>query len=277
MNWRAIRAIVRKDIVVSLRSKAVLLPMILVPFILLIVLPTILAVVVGFIDTDAHSVTPDELNDLAELIENTPPALQRELARYEPRQAIVVFALTYFFAPLYLIIPLMVSSVIAADSFAGEKERKTLEALLYSPTSDSELLVAKLLAAWLPGLAVGIISFLAYCLIANGAGWPVLGRLFFPNWMWVLLAFGVGPAVAALGLAATVLVSARVSTFQEAYQTGGLVVLPVIVLMVGQIAGLFYLHVVFVFLLGLVLWLVDAVLIWFGARTLRRDELLARL
>jgi ABC-type Na+ efflux pump permease subunit len=41
----------------------------------------------------------------------------------------------------------MVSSVLAADSFAGEKERKTLEALLYTPTTDRELFTAKLLEA----------------------------------------------------------------------------------------------------------------------------------
>jgi ABC-2 type transport system permease protein len=277
VNWRAIRAIIRKDVEVALRSKAVVLPMILVPLILLVVLPAIVAMAATFVGAQDGPILPGELEDLAALVEDAPPALQEELARYELNQAIVVFALTYFFAPLYLIIPLMVSSVIAADSFAGEKERKTLEALLYSPTSDSELMIGKLLAAWLPGLAVGFASFLLYCVIANLAGWPVMGRLFFPNLMWVLLAFWVGPAVAALGLAATVLVSARVSTFQEAYQTGGLVVLPVVMLMVGQIAGLFYLHVGFVLLLGVALWLLDAVLIWFGIRTLRRDELLARL
>ncbi|MBD3171504.1 ABC transporter permease subunit [Candidatus Bathyarchaeota archaeon] len=35
----------------------------------------------------------------------------------------------------------MSSSVIATDSFAGEKERNTLEVLLATPLTDSELLV----------------------------------------------------------------------------------------------------------------------------------------
>jgi ABC-type Na+ efflux pump permease subunit len=189
----------------------------------------------------------------------------------------VVLMLVYLFAPLYLIVPLMVSSVLAADSFAGEKERKTLEALVYSPTTDRELLLAKWLAAWLPGVAVALGSFVVYGLIANVAAWPTLGRLFFPNAMWLVLALWVAPGVAALGLGVTVMVSARVNSFQEAYQTGSLVVLPVIILLIGQISGLFYLHVGFVALLGLAIWLIDGVLFWWADRTFRRGELLARL
>ena len=39
----------------------------------------------------------------------------------------------YLLAPLFLIVPLMVSAVLAADAFAGEKERRTLESLLHLP------------------------------------------------------------------------------------------------------------------------------------------------
>lgn len=277
MNWRAIRAIIGKDLQVALRSKAVVVPMAIVPLIVVVVLPVVIALVPAAFQAAGTGLPADELADLARLVERAPVGLRQELAEYDLTQAAVVLALTYLFGPFYLIIPLMVSSVIAADSFAGEKERKTLEALLYSPTSDTELLVAKLLAAWLPGLAVGIGSFVLYGVIANLAGWQVVGRIFFPNAMWLVLAFWVGPGMAALGLGATVLVSARVNTFQEAYQAGSLVVLPVIVLLVGQVSGFFYLHVGFVLLLGLALWLAAGLLLWFGARTLRRNELLARL
>jgi ABC-2 type transport system permease protein len=277
VNWRAMRAIIAKDLQVALRSKAVVLPMVIVPLIVVVVLPVVIALAPTALQATGTRLPTNELDDLAQLVERAPTGLRQELAAYDLAQAAVVLALTYLFAPFYLIIPLMVSSVIAADSFAGEKERKTLEALLYSPTSDTELLLAKLLSAWLPGLAVGIGSFVLYGVIANLAGWQVVGRLFFPNLMWIVLALWVGPGMAALGLGATVMVSARVNTFQEAYQAGSLVVLPVIVLLVGQVSGFFYFHVGFVLLLGVVIWLVAGLLVWFGARTLRRNELLARL
>ena len=174
---------------------------------------------------------------------------------------------------MYLILPLMVASVIAADSFAGEKERKTMEALLYTPTTDRELLAAKLLSAWVPAIVVSWGGFVIYSIVANIAGWSVMGRIWFPNWTWVILALWVAPAIAGVGLGATVIVSARVNTFQEAYQLGALVILPVLLLVVGQATGVIYLQTVFVLLLGLFFWLVDAVLIWLGARSFRRTEL----
>jgi ABC-2 type transport system permease protein len=106
--------------------------------------------------------------------------------------------------------------VIAADSFAGEKERKTLEALLYTPTTDRELLVGKMLSAWVPAVGVAWVSFVAYAIVANVAAWPVMGRVFFPTAMWIVLALWVAPALAGLGLTTMVLVSVRAQGFQDA-------------------------------------------------------------
>jgi hypothetical protein len=58
---------------------------------------------------------------------------------------------------------------------------------------------------------------------------------------------------------------------------GGVVVLPIVALMISQAAGVMYFSVGLVLLLGLGLWIVDAVLLWFGARTFQRSELIARL
>ena len=206
-----------------------------------------------------------------------PDGLQEQLEGYDEIQIVVFLALVYFLAPMYLILPLMVSSVIAADSFAGEKERKTLEALLYSPTTDWELFIAKLLSAWLPALAIAIFGFVLYGLIANLAAWPVMERLFFPNLMWLALAFWVAPAVAGLGLGVTVLVSSRAQGFQDAYQLGAVVVLPILLLIIAQATGVMYFSLGLVLLLGLLFWLIDAVLLWFGRRTFSRSELIARM
>ena len=173
--------------------------------------------------------------------------------------------------------PLMVSSVIAADSFAGEKERKTLEALLYTPTTDRELFTAKLLGAWTAAIAVAILSFIIYAVMVNAAGWQSIGRLFFPNWMWVALVLWVTPAVAGLGLVVMVFVSVRAQGFQDAYQMGGMVVLPVLLLMFGQISGVMYFSLGVVLLVGMLIWLIDAGLLFLAGRSFRRGELMTRL
>jgi ABC-type Na+ efflux pump permease subunit len=189
----------------------------------------------------------------------------------------LVFFLAYLFAPLYLILPIMVSSVIAADSFAGEKERKTLEALVYTPTTDRELLLAKVVGGWVPAVLVGLVGFVVYTVVADAVAWPLAGRLILPNTTWVLMAFWVGPAAAALALGATVLVSARVNTFQDAYQVGSLVVLPVVILVLAQALGALVLNASFVALLGAVLWVLSLGVFLVGASKFTRSAMIARL
>lgn len=274
LNWRAIWTVVRKDLKVVFRSKMIVLPMILLPVILQVLMPggMGLAVVLGG-DSFASSTS----SDLDMMLRVVPPQVMAGWQGLDPAGIFLMLALVYMFAPLYLIIPMMVSSVIAADSFVGERERKTLEALLHTPLTDRELLLSKMLSAWLAAVGVGLGAFLLYTVVVNAVAWPVMGRIFFPNWLWIILVFWVSPSVAGLGLAATVLISTRVNTFQEAYQMGGIVVLPVVGLVLGQAAGLIFLSDWLAVVLGLVVWALDALLLWFGARTFDRDALLARL
>ncbi len=272
MNRRAILAIVRKDLKAVSRSKGVMIPLIIVPIVLFVALPA-LAALAPLIPEQGTS----PLSELGAFLENMPAGLRSELAGYDEVQQIVILMLVYFLAPFYLIVPLMVANVIAADSFAGEKERKTLEALIYTPTSDGELFLAKVLSALIPAVAVSWGGFVLYGLVANLAAWPTIGAIFFPNLMWLVLALWVAPAAAGLGLGAMVLVSARATGFQEAYQIGGAVVIPIILLVIGQATGVMYFSLGMVLLLGLILWAVDLALLWLGARTFRRGEVLARL
>ncbi len=272
MNWRGIRAVIRKDLTVVLRSRMILLPMIILPLILQVLLPVGLGL--------AANMAPDTIagdSDLMRFFETVPPSVLEGIAAADESSRLMLLVLIYVFAPLFLITPMMVSSVIAADSFVGERERKTLEALLHTPLNDLELVVAKMLAAWLAAAVVTLGSFVLYAIAVNVVGWPAMGRVFFPNALWLILVLWVAPAVAGTGLGATVLVSARVSTFQEAYQLGAIVVVPIVALVFGQIAGVVFLSLGFALGLGLILWIVDAVLLLYGARSFRGEELLARL
>ena len=273
LDSRAVAAIVRKDLAVVRQSRAVMIPLIVVPLVLLVALPIFIGLASGLVPgLDAGLVA-----DLEQILQRAPGRVVERLEGLEPRARLVVLALRYFIAPLYLVVPLMVASVIAADSFAGERERGTLEALLYTPTDDRELFLAKALAAWLPATGVAVGGGIAYLIAANAAGWPLLGRLFLPDAMWMGLILWVGPAVAALGLSATVWISARVSTFQEAYQLGGVLVVPIVALVVAQAAGLLYLSGAFVIVLGAVAWAIAALLLRVGWRRFTRNDLASRM
>ena len=272
MNTRAMGAIIRKDLKVVSQNKGVMLTIVLPILILFVILPWGVTLLPSL--SDLMGLTPDNLDDVQTLISRMSPGVRKEFAGYDQYQGITVYILVYMMASFFMMVPLMVSSVIAADSFAGEKERKTMEALLYTPTTDRELFVAKLLSGWLAAITVALVGFALYAIMANTAAWSQMHRIFFPNTMWLVLIFWVVPALPGLGLGVMVLVSARAQGFQDASQIGSIVVLPVVLMLGGQISGVMSLSVTVMFLLGLVVWLLNGMLIWLGSRTFRRGRLL---
>ena len=175
----------------------------------------------------------------------------------------------------YLASATQCSYVLAADGFAGEKERKTLEALLYTPISEVELFVAKLLTGFIPSMIVSLGAFVVYGIVVNLSGYPTVGRIFFPTASWWPLVFWLGPGVALVGLGATVLISSKAKSAVQAQQVSGILVMPIVFLMIAQISGLFYLGTTLVILIGLAAWILGLWLIWIGARTFARNELIA--
>ena len=269
-NRRGIAAVVARDLRVVRGSKPVMLPMLIVPALLLVVLP--LATVVGA-RLGAHAV---DLSDLERMLELLPADLAARVA-VDPAAVVIEVSLVYLLSPMLLIVPLMTASVIAADAIAGERERKTLEGLLLTPLTDRELFTAKLLGAWLPAVTVGVVGGVVYALVADLAALGAVEGLLFPNLVWAVLVLWVGPAVAAISLGVTVLVSARVKTVQEAFQIAGVVVLPVVALVVMQAVGLLVVSPLLLLATGAVCWLVAAVVLRAGTGAVRRTRLGERL
>jgi ABC-2 type transport system permease protein len=190
-------------------------------------------------------------------------------------QRLVVLVNGYLLAPLFLIVPLMVASVLAADAFAGEKERKTLETLLHLPIPERDLFYAKVLGAFLPAVLVSWIGFVLFAIVVNTTAWPVMHRVFIPTRLWLVMIVWVAPAVAALGLGVMVRVSARAKSTQEANQLGGAVILPLIFLAVGQSTGLLLVTLPLAVGAGAIVWAVAVVLATGGARRFTRDRMAA--
>jgi ABC-type transport system involved in multi-copper enzyme maturation permease subunit len=267
MNWSAIRAVVAKDLTAVRRAKAVSIPMIAVPFVLLVLVPLGLGIYAR-----GHGTV-----DVTRLLDTVPHQLAAPILKLPQREQLLVLVNGYLLAPLCLIVPLMVSAVVGADAFAGEKERKTLESLLHLPLADRELFVAKLLSAFIPAITISWLGFLAYAITSNAVGWSVLHRIFVPTTQLLAVILWVAPAVAAFGLAVMVRVSARARTTQEANQLGAAVVLPLIFLAVGQATVLLVVTLVATFVLGALLWAGAGLLVWRGARHFTRDQLATRL
>jgi len=274
MNWRSIRAIALKDLMEVRQNKAAWVPALVLPIIFAIAFPVLFSLLPQLITGSPNS---SDLQELVAMIDRLPPAMTAVFAGLDYDQIGIVYFLGFMLAPFYLIMPLMVSTIVGAESFVGEKERKTMEALLYTPTSDTELYLGKTLAAVIPAILLAWFTYLLLAIVTNIASYPVMGRSWVPLPAWYPMMFWLTPAFAVLGISATVLISSRVKTFMEAYQLSGSLVVVVLALVVGQISGILYLGVGATLLVGTLIWIVDVVLIWLGIRMFRRSRLIAKL
>ena len=276
MNWHAVDALVRKDLATILRNNGVRIPLVAAPVVILVLLP-ILLVTGGELVASQTSIPIDQFAGQTGTIADADRLAQEAATGITGPGSWAAFILLVFLAPLYLLIPLIVSTVIAADSFAGERERGTLEPLLHTSTSDAELMIAKFLASFIPACVVALGGFLVYSVVANLVAWPYIGHVFFPNGTWLVLAFWVAPALAALGLGIMTMVSSRVHSLQAAHQVGSLLVLPVILLLIAQISGAIFIDGRFAVLLGGIIWVAAAAFVRTASRHLRRERLAVRL
>jgi ABC-2 type transport system permease protein len=177
---------------------------------------------------------------------------------------------------LYLLMPLFTPILIASQSVAGEKERRTLEPLLASPVSSAELVVGKSLAAVIPAVAISWLAFIAFCIAVDAVAWPLVHGPLLPNTLWL---FGVGvvaPLYAFLGNGIAVLVSARVGEARLAQQLSALVVLPLMGLVAGQLAGWLRAGASYYAVQGAVVLLLDVALVVASIRLFDRERLVSR-
>lgn len=269
MNLDAILAVAEKDVREVRQSTQMMIPLVVVPLVFVVVLPAGTILLPRFV-----AVPPEEFYFVEGLIGSLPPGLQAELAGLPLEQQFVYLAVTYLFSPLFLVVPLMVSNIVAASSFAGERERGTIEGLLYAPVSDLELFVGKVLAAFVPAIASALVGFVGYTVVVDALTYEQFGRPLLPNATWLLLVLWLVPAVTVFGLGVTVLVSMRARGFQEAQQIAGVVVLPVVALVVAQVTGVLFLGPGLLFGIGAVVFVLDAVLVAVGVRLFEPEMLL---
>ncbi|WP_336781085.1 ABC transporter permease subunit [Paenibacillus illinoisensis] len=258
-NRQAIKALVRKDIRAITASIQLWLPMLIVPLIIGVTMPAILIWVASRVELRSIGNIGFLLDSLDILSSSGQIPELASMATDNHR--IVYYLALYMFAPLFLIIPVMASSILTANSFAGEKERKTLEGLLFTPISMDTLFKGKVLAALIPSILLSWITFLIYGIIANILMYPMFGAVMFPNWNWIILVLWVVPSCSLMVILLNVLISAKVRGFQEAYQLGGLIVLPLLALIAGQASGMLLISPVLLLLIGAALLLISLVLL----------------
>jgi ABC-2 type transport system permease protein len=176
----------------------------------------------------------------------------------------------------FLLMPVILSSTMAAYSIVGEKQQRTLEPVLATPILDRELLLGKMLAAALPAIAI---TWLAGMVAAVGAGfvtWSRWGRLLVPDWHWAIALCVLAPLLGGASVLATLRLSARATDPQAAVQTSGLFVVPAFLLVVGAVGKVLMTSAAAGLALAVPLALLDLWLFRNNARKFAREEILTR-
>jgi ABC-2 type transport system permease protein len=194
------------------------------------------------------------------------------MSSIEMAQAIVGLQMSL----LYVLLPIVITSVIASYSIVGEKTSHTLEPLLATPIRTWELLLGKSLSALLPAIATtwlaGGLFILCVALFSLSA--RVFAAIVSPAWLIVFLLWT--PLLALIGIAVMVAVSSRVNDPRTAQQFSIFLVLPIIALIIGQVTGLYVLGPVFAFAVFLLLVLLAILAIWIVTRLFQREVILTR-
>jgi ABC-2 type transport system permease protein len=262
VNKNIILTIVQKDIKATFSSKKVWVPMIITALLICIVIPSCIAL---------FGLRFDLVGSSAQDIEKPINAFIKEFPNEEMRNTLaalptlsykfVYFFLTFMMIPFFLMVAIINSMVTSSNSFVGEKERNTLETLLFAPISIKDLFLGKVLASIIPTLCISFAAFIISFIIVNFITYPYFKVILYFNSTWMILMFWVIPILVLFNIILNVLISAKVKTFQEAQQFGGLLVLPIVGIIISQASGMFFLSPIILFLIGAGLLIANLILI----------------
>ncbi len=193
-----------------------------------------------------------------------------------PAQDCMQIYLVNEFLLLFMILPVMIPITIAAYSIVGEKTTRSLEPLLATPISTVELLSGKMLAAVIPGIVATWGCFIIFLLLlpVTGASQLVVNYITGPTWL-LAIAF-IGPLMAILAASFAVIISSRVNDPRVAEQFSAILLVPILLVLFGQIAGIITLNVTLV-LIGILAFIaIDIGVVYLGSKLFQRENILTR-
>jgi ABC-2 type transport system permease protein len=274
LNKTTILTIARKDMKATFSSKKVWVPMIIVAVMLCIIVPAFIAYFGIHFDLLGTS-TKDIEKPINAFIKDFPNEEMRNTLIALPTIdfKFVYFFLTFMMIPFFLMVAIINSMVTSSNSFVGEKERNTLETLLFAPISIKDLFLGKVVASLIPTLGISFAAFIISFIVVNVITYPYFKVILYFNSTWMILMFWVIPILVLFNIILNVLISAKVKTFQEAQQFGGLLVLPIVGIIISQASGMFFLSPFTLFLIGAALLISNLFLIKLVTKFSNRNTL----
>jgi ABC-2 type transport system permease protein len=260
MRLSIVLTILRREWAETIRNR-LLMSTILIPPVILTVAP----LAVGGLVSDRT--LPADF--AAQIIAQRP-----DWATFSPSELAGAFTVQQFLA-FFLLMPAYIPLSIATFSIIGEKQARTLEPVLAAPVRTIELLAGKAIAALVPGLLAGWLTYVAFAGLAAVVYGPrLLGVVTDPSWLSGV--FLLGPAVGLSSVVTGVIVSSRVNDPRVAQQIGGVIIVPIIGVTLVQATGSILVGASGYLLLAAVILAISLVGLRIGVALFDREAILTR-
>ncbi|MCL2812004.1 MAG: ABC transporter permease subunit, partial [Clostridia bacterium] len=196
-------AIIKKDFRSVVSNKRLLPALIVVPFMFTVFLPTVFILGIHF--------ALEEMGSFQMLINLLPIGKRGDTLN----RTLIMLVLNNIMPIFFTMIPIMAASIMAASSFVGEKEKRTLETLLYCPLLLKKIFQSKVWASFLLSMVVSFSSFFVMLLVVEVQVVLTTGSLLLPDISWLVMMLVVSPAVSLLAITLIVGGSAKAQTVEE--------------------------------------------------------------
>ncbi|MBI4675068.1 MAG: ABC transporter permease [Chloroflexi bacterium] len=266
MNLSHVTAVLRREMQEIVKSRGLLLAIFLPPFFITLI-PLIAVAILGRV---LESESGGDAGDFAQIVQLMP-----ELRTWSVGE-VAMFVILQQFLTFFLMMPLIISLSIAAQSIVGEKQNKSLEPLLATPIKTGELLFAKGLAAMLPAVLATWAAFIIFIVVGRFliASERVFFALLDPKWLIAMLV--LAPLLSLLSVNIAVVLSARVNDTRAVQQIGGFVVLPIVLLGVAQTTGFILLNALTFVIGAILIGVIDLLILQLGVRLFQREKILTQ-
>jgi ABC-2 type transport system permease protein len=260
MRFHIVSTILRREWLETSRNR-LLIATILFPPVILTIAPIALAGVIG------ERSLPDEL--AAQVLSQRP-----EWTSFTPSELAGAFAVQQFLV-FFLLMPAYIPLAIATFSIIGEKQARSLEPVLAAPIRTIELLAGKVIAALVPGVLAGWLTYLVFVALASIVYGPALLGVV-TDASWLMGVFVLGPAIGLSSVVAGVIVSSRVSDPRVAQQIGGIIIVPIIAVILLQATGTVLVGAAGYFVLAVIVTIVSVIGLRIGVVLFDREAILTR-
>jgi len=256
------KAIIEKDLRFFKSTKGNILSIVIVSIMFGVVFPAIFISILFF--------TPEEIGEMGELFGLLPEVM----GQTEASLAVLSLILNSIVPAFFLMIPVMATTTMATASFVGEKEKRTLETLLYSPLSLRKIFSSKVVGAFFLSMIVTLGTFILYLIVSQALIYFMFGVFMLPGINWYITVFIVAPALTLLAVTITSKISAKAQTMEEAFQKAGLITIPIILFAASQFTGLMMLNAWILLLIAVVVGGVAYVMMRSALRNFNYEMLL---